>query len=220
MRGFPTVEVMTPKARPCREVVDRISEFRRVREVEELGAKIENVALGERERALNSQIEIELAGAAQNSDAAIAEARPVANRRCRGERSQIEVAVQTRSHRTGRSGIRARALGARVADEISVDGSRRTVDWCDRQPRLQDRHAGNLPTRQKLLGDSWSRSQIWSLVDGAEDGSMRPIKVRRSVRLIAVVLVAAHEVELERVDPAGSAREVEGLGKRVAAEQC
>src|ERR1700761_7105249 len=48
---------------------------------------------------------------------------------------------------------------------------------------------------------------------------MRAIEVRRSVRLTTVGLIAAHEVELQRIDAAGSTGVVECFRERVAGKK-
>ena len=48
---------------------------------------------------------------------------------------------------------------------------------------------------------------------------MRAIEIRRPMRLTTVVLVAAHEVELQRIDATGSAGVVESFRECVAREK-
>ena len=77
-------------------IIDGKAEFWSVRKVEELRAEIDAMPFGQSEGSLNAQIQVEFAGTAQYSDAAVTEAGSVADCRNIGERCRIEIVVEPR----------------------------------------------------------------------------------------------------------------------------
>src|SRR5262245_56703892 len=87
------------------EIVEGLTEFRGIGEIEKFGAEIKAGAFGERESAQDAEVQIALAGASQNAYAAVAETGSVADGWRTGEGGRIEVAAEARRDRTRGGGI-------------------------------------------------------------------------------------------------------------------
>src|SRR5262245_19272803 len=87
------------------EIVEGLTEFRSVGEIEKLGAEIKAGGFGKREGAQDAEVQIALAGASQNAHAAVAETGAVADSWRTREGGRIEVAAEAR---------RDRARGGRI----------------------------------------------------------------------------------------------------------
>jgi hypothetical protein len=183
----------------CAAIEARIVELGVIRQVEELGAKLQVGVLAQAadaEFAADTGIEVELARSAENISSGVAKARAIADHGSGGEGGSVEV--------RGQAGLRAAALHGvcgghpgcklRVGGD-AVDRSVRAVGDGEGQAGLDGRYTGQRPVIYHALQEQAAGREFGNVVRIAHHKAMSAVEAGSPASAPRVVEIAGKAAE-------------------------